>query len=195
MPNWCENCLRVEGSKEELKEFYEKGLEKNPNKEQGTWSLSPYHLYQAKWDADLKRYYGVHINDDVFTANFETEGAAPIACLIKLQSDYPTLDFELEYIENGSQFKGRAFTIIEDGNVELVDEKIDWVSLFGGSVKFTDIEWDCDDNTDLPEEVILEVTDVYWDFDEEGAELLSNEFGYYVESFSYEIVHRNEDDN
>jgi hypothetical protein len=63
-------------------------------------------------------------------------------------------------------------------------------------VRFFDIDWDISDSCDelaavdapeLPTEVTLEVKDDA-DLDEEGANLLSDKFGFCVNSLNYEIL-------
>ena len=63
-------------------------------------------------------------------------------------------------------------------------------------VRFFDIDWDFDDlngrelkevNAMLPKEPVIEVdddTDIY----EEGADILSDEYGFFVYGFDYEIL-------
>ena len=206
MPNWCENYLSVIGNKEEVRKFYEKGLEESPYKKQGTWSLFPYHPYLGewnydwccdnwgtKWDIDFMDYGEANLYDDIFTACFETAWAPPIDWLMKVQNDYPTLKFDLEYSESGTQFRGQAYTIQEGDYVGIIDNELEWINPFGGKVKFTNIAWD-QENAELPKEVTLEVDEIDSDFDIDGADLLSDEYGYLVKSYSYEILTRNEDE-
>jgi hypothetical protein len=55
-------------------------------------------------------------------------------------------------------------------------------------VKFCDISWDTDNETpDLPSEVTLEV-DNDLDVPNDGADVLSDKFGWCVNSFNFEIV-------
>ena len=63
-------------------------------------------------------------------------------------------------------------------------------------VKFSDIQWDTSDSSDeineapipeLPKEVVLEV-DADTDIEEEGADVLSDKYGFCVFGFSYEIL-------
>ena len=55
-------------------------------------------------------------------------------------------------------------------------------------VLFSNIEWDTDgeENLDLPESVILEV-DSTTDLENEGADVLSDKYGYCVFSFDFTI--------
>ena len=55
-------------------------------------------------------------------------------------------------------------------------------------VSFYDINWETDDQEiDISEPIILEVDDDV-DIEQEGAEILSNETGYLVNSFMFEIL-------
>ena len=204
MPNWCENSLTVKGEKNEVKNFYEKGLEKGVDKKEGEWRLFPYHPYKnqwnydwccenwgTKWDVyDLK----CELIDGEFSASFLSAWAPPVEWLKKVQSDYPTLTFELEYNENGMQFKGIAYTINKEDGVHIFDEELVWVNPYGGKVRFSNIEWDTDgQGVDLPKEVILEVMDIDDDFNDVGADILSDKFGFCVHSFNHEIKERNDE--
>jgi hypothetical protein len=207
MPNWCENSLSVIGEKEEIKRFYEKGLEISPYKNQGQWSLFPYYPYPGewdydwccenwgtKWDIDFEDYGIAEIEGDAFSACFETAWAPPVEWLKKVQGDYPELKFRLEYSEDGMEFRGVAYTVDINNKAKIVDIELPWVNRYGGKVKFSGIVWDCEAGTELPNEVVIEVGSIDDDFHEEGADLLSEEYGFCVYAFDYEIVHRNEDE-
>ena len=56
-------------------------------------------------------------------------------------------------------------------------------------VRFFDIEWDLDkgERADLPSECVLEVEDDL-DLAEDGADVLSQEYGWCVSGCSYEVI-------
>ena len=55
-------------------------------------------------------------------------------------------------------------------------------------VKFFDIDWDKDGATvDLPQDIVLTVDDDV-DLESDGADELSNKFGFCVNSFNFRIV-------
>jgi hypothetical protein len=55
-------------------------------------------------------------------------------------------------------------------------------------IKFFNIQWDTDGaDADLPESVILEVSDEI-DLADEGADLLTNEYGFCVAGFNFERI-------
>ena len=55
-------------------------------------------------------------------------------------------------------------------------------------VKFTNIDWETDgEEVNLPTELTLEVDDDV-DLDEEGADILSDEYDWLVNGFDYEVV-------
>jgi hypothetical protein len=205
MPNWCKNSLSVKGEKQEVKRFYEKGLETSPGRNNGTWNLYPYYPYPGEWNYDwccknwgtkwnilMDEYDEAKIADEKFVAAFHSAWTPPVEWLKKVQKDYPKLQFELTYNENGMQYKGRAYTVCNEDSVVIIDQELPWINPYCGKVRFYDIKWDST-RDNLPIETVLEVYEIETDFDEEGAELLSNEYGSCVYSFSYEIIHRNED--
>lgn len=57
-------------------------------------------------------------------------------------------------------------------------------------VSFTNIDWDTDgDGADLPSEVVLEVSfDDETDLDSQGADILSDKYGFCVLSFDFEVL-------
>ena len=110
MPNWCENNLSVTGEKNEVKRFYEKGLEKCLDNIEGEWRLFPYYpndnqrdygWCRKNWgtcsDIDLSNYPSIILEDGMFYVSFETAWRPPVKWLQKVQADYPTLNFELSY--------------------------------------------------------------------------------------------------
>lgn len=55
-------------------------------------------------------------------------------------------------------------------------------------VRFYDIDWDTDDeDVDLPAEVTLEVDDDL-DVEEEGSDILSDQYGWCVKGVNYEVL-------
>lgn len=54
-------------------------------------------------------------------------------------------------------------------------------------VVFTEIDWDCSTRNQLPKTVKMDV-DINADIEEEGADLLSDEYGWCVNSFYYDII-------
>lgn len=55
-------------------------------------------------------------------------------------------------------------------------------------IKFSEIEWQTDgEEVELPSSVVLEVSDDF-DVEENGADLLSDKYGWLVESYLWESV-------
>jgi len=55
-------------------------------------------------------------------------------------------------------------------------------------IKFSEIEWRTDgEEVELPSSVVLEVADGF-DAEENGADLLSDKYGWLVESYLWELV-------
>lgn len=55
-------------------------------------------------------------------------------------------------------------------------------------IKFSEIEWQTDgEEVELPSSVVLEVSDGF-DVEENGADLLSDKYGWLVESYLWESV-------
>jgi len=137
MPNWCMNSLSIEGKIEELKEFYKKGLVAKKESNELTWSFEPYYPYPngewdynwcignwgTKWDCQFcsKVINPEEIDEVSMTISFDTAWTPPVQWLEKIISDYPSLDFILEYMETGCCFTGISYSETINGEKVLTD--------------------------------------------------------------------------
>jgi hypothetical protein len=56
-------------------------------------------------------------------------------------------------------------------------------------IKFYDIKWDCDDtDVSLPSTVKAIIDDTDFDIESQGADFLSDKYGYCVFGFEYKII-------
>ena len=154
MPNWCENCLRIQGNKESLEKFLlacrwkgAKGrsqsfsfLPFSPKERQEEWS---YDWCGANWgtkgDADT---HSICVSKD-WTAmyiGFDTAWSPPIPMLDVWEERFPDLTFTLRYYEGGMWFMGENGNEVElpeipDDNEEHEEAYDEYVEDFMG---FTD---------------------------------------------------------
>lgn len=56
-------------------------------------------------------------------------------------------------------------------------------------VRFYNIQWDASKKSDLPESVTLEI-DSNIDVEQDGAEVLTNKYGFLVNGFNFKIIKR-----
>jgi hypothetical protein len=86
-------------------------------------------------------------------------------------------------------YSGRIRLLLDLLTDEQLDEALHTVGAYPMKVKFYDIEWDTDgdDDIDLPEVVVMDVeedTDIPY----RGADLLSDEYGFCVYAFDFDIL-------
>lgn len=137
MPNWCDNWLHVNGTKEEIDRFKDIGFK------DGKWKLSHYlpmpeelketvcpcpenkelvakygvsnwyewnmREYGCKWDCETE-YMNRDCEGTVADLDFESPWSPPIEFLRNIQKMFPNLDFRLAYMETGCWFAGVAET-------------------------------------------------------------------------------------
>ena len=117
MPNWCWNNLTVTCTKEyvaELQDFVEKStnikdeefsfegtLPRGDREDWYNWSLEN---WGCKWDACEP--YINESDSQCFSVSFDSAWAPPTEWLRNIMDDYPNLEFELEYSEDGMCFAG-----------------------------------------------------------------------------------------
>jgi hypothetical protein len=139
MPNWCSNNLYVSGKKEDVTKFKEKAkTEKEPlsfsnfvpmpKEEEENWYEWNIANWGTKWDisnVEVSFDGKVKIQDEeeyYINYMFDTAWSPPIEWVGNLAKQYPELEFELEYREDGVGFAGK---IKASGGGIYFDEQVD----------------------------------------------------------------------
>lgn len=175
MPNWCTNNLYVSGNKEDIARFRERAVRETENIEESLeltdegflkitdkpLCLNNFVPMPKKYDKGDK-WYGWRIKNwgtkweisgaeivsqgrDFIQYMFDTAWSPPIEWLKKVAKEYPKLDFELKYREDGMGFCGKVKA--SKGKI-ILDEELDTTGIY---------------NTLVEENILKEGTDEFYE--------------------------------
>jgi hypothetical protein len=156
MPNWCNNTLIVlkNSSEQDFVGFMRKSLKDGVFKLNGAFPTPPELLEQVtsdmkdrlkreyghdnwydwridnwgtKWDTDESSQNIIEHTDENFWIDFDSAWSPPIEWVKRVSNMYPTLTFEITYMEEGMGFCGKFLCIggegtFEEGEIRYVDE-------------------------------------------------------------------------
>ena len=118
MPNWCWNRLEVQGTEQDMTEFYSKfkvndhkscddfkmdWFVPRPEHEEKNWYNWNCENWGTKWDVCEPE---LDIEIPIFSVTFDTAWSPPIQFFERLAEMFPNLTMEMEYEEPGMAFCG-----------------------------------------------------------------------------------------
>lgn len=150
MPNWCNNTLIVLKNSDEqdfagfISQSYKDGvfslngafptphelLQKEITDNKGSlknkyghdnWYDWRIHNWGTKWDTDAASQQIVEHTDENFWVDFDSAWAPPIEWVNHVSKKYPTLTFEITFMEEGIGFCGKYLCIAGEGTLEQGD--------------------------------------------------------------------------
>ena len=158
MPNWCTNKLYVAGPKEDLDRFFE-GIQESEDGELSimkSYLPMPEELHGTKSPGDEPNWYDWQLenwgckwgdcdlsfedqSEDYLIIEYDTPWGPCNQGILGVAKLFPTLFFEVEYYEEGMNFRGRFVCeegmVVEDESWEMTDDDLEDLGL-------KDEDWD-----------------------------------------------------
>lgn len=156
MPNWCNNTLTVlkNSSEQDWIGFMSKSYKDGVFKLNGAFPTPPelleavtsdmkdslkrehghdnwydwrIHNWGTKWDTDEEGQQIVEHTEDTFIVDFDSAWSPPLEWVRRVSNMYPTLTFDITFMEEGMGFCGKCVCIageptLEHGDIRYVDE-------------------------------------------------------------------------
>lgn len=117
MPNWCENCIVIEGVSDDIQTFIKENIKDGeldfslsvPRPENAAeycleWNISHWGTKWNAYDCDINCLN----NNNVLEISFITAWSPPLAWFKYVASKYSTLRFDIFYAEEGCDFSGKS---------------------------------------------------------------------------------------